>query len=376
MNAPKKELSVLMLSPPSNVKGGVTTFAETVISNLQNCKVTKLANGSNEEGKESKFSSFLRILSTPIKLVREMRAHRYEIIHINPSLSYKSVVRDCLLLFAARLAGFRNVLFYIHGWDQPLADKIAGTLGVRQFFVWLMNGTARIMVLSPDFREFLVMIGVKPEKVITTRTMFDGSILAKTDEPAEPSARARRNILFMSRFIKDKGVYELVRAYARIAVEFGDVDLIMAGDGEECASLKEEVMREGLQSRVTFTGYVKGAEKARLLKECYIYTLPTYMKGEGMPIALLEAMAAGKPIICGNEGGIKYIISDPENGIIIKGITVDSVEAALRKMLNDPDYCRECGKHNESYAWGTFEARQVVINEIQSQYKAIAQENA
>lgn len=365
-----------MLSPPSNVKGGVTTFAETVISNLQNCKVTKLANGSVDAETESKLSSFLRILTTPIKLVREMRAHRYEIIHINPSLTYKSVVRDCLLLFAGRMAGFKNILFYIHGWDQPLADKIERTPGVRQLFVWLMNGTSRIMVLSPDFKDALLKMGVKPEKVVTTRTMFDGSILAKTDVNADEAPRARRTILFMSRFIKDKGVYELVRAFARIAGEFSDVDLIMAGDGEETPGLKEEVMRAGLQSRVKFTGYVKGAEKAKLLKECYIYALPTYMKGEGMPIALLEAMAAGKPIICGNEGAIKYIISDPENGIIIKGITTDSVEAALRKMLKDTQYCKECGKRNESYAWGTFEAKQVVVNEIQSQYNAIALENA
>lgn len=375
MSVPQKPLSVLMLLPPSTVKGGVTTFAETVISNLQNCKVTKLENGSTETEKESFVASFLRILITPIKLVSEIRSNHYELIHINPSLTYKSVVRDCLLLLAARLAGYRKVLFYIHGWEQPVANKISSTPGIKQLFVWLMNGTSRIMVLSPDFKDTLVNMGVKPEKIITTRTMFDGSIL-KASDVAETPARARRTILFMSRFVKDKGVHELLQAFARIAMEFGDVDLIMAGDGEEAPALKEAVMKEGLQSRVKFTGYVKGAEKAKLLKECYLYALPTYMKGEGMPIALLEAMAAGKPIICGSEGGIKYIISDPENGIIINGITVDSVEAALRKMLTDTDYCRECGKRNEHYAWGTFEAKQVVVNEIQSQYNAIAREPA
>lgn len=177
----------------------------------------------------------------------------------------------------------------------------------------------------------------------------------------------------MSRFVVGKGVYQLLDAFASIAKDFPDLDLIMAGDGAEAASLKRKTAEYGLGERVIFTGYVGGEEKARLLNACDIYALPSKGTGEGMPIALLEAMAVGKPLLASDSGGVKYIISEPENGILLYDVTAESIEAGLRKMLADPKFCEECGKRNEAYAWKNFEAKQVT-NEIGQVYQAIARQ--
>lgn len=372
MGESQKKLSVLMLSPDPRVLGGVTTFAATVQQYLAGYEFTPLSNGSLEHNPESAFATLKRLLVTPLRLFRMVRAKHYDVVHINPSLTFKSTVRDCLLLLALRLAGYRRILFYIHGWDSNVAERLQREWLIRRPFAWLLNGTARITVLSPDFKDSLVRMGVKADKITLTKTMFDGKSIVKMDIP--PSAcGGRRNILFMSRFVVGKGVYQLLDAFASIAKDFPDLDLIMAGDGAEAASLKRKTAEYGLGERVIFTGYVGGEEKARLLNACDIYALPSKGTGEGMPIALLEAMAVGKPLLASDSGGVKYIISEPENGILLYDVTAESIEAGLRKMLADPKFCEECGKRNEAYAWKNFEAKQVT-NEIGQVYQAIARQ--
>ena len=158
---------------------------------------------------------------------------------------------------------------------------------------------------------------------------------------------------------------------ARIAGEFPDVDLVMAGDGPENEGLKSRVAALGLQGRVAFPGYAQGAEKARLLHACTIFALPTW-EGEGMPIALLEAMGAGKPLLTAKAGAIQYIVSDPENGVILDEVSEGSVEAGLRRLLSDHNYCNETGCRNKTYAWERFEAEKVTAD-IEALYHEIAQ---
>ena len=91
-------------------------------------------------------------------------------------------------------------------------------------------------------------------------------------------------------------------------------------------------------SAFQFPGYVGGMEKAKLLHGSTVFALPTYSADEGMPIALLEAMGAGKPLLTAKAGAIQHIVSDPENGVILEEVSADTIEKGLRRLLSDPDY--------------------------------------
>jgi glycosyltransferase involved in cell wall biosynthesis len=233
---------------------------------------------------------------------------------------------------------------------------------------WLLNGTAHVMVLSPEFQKTLEDMGVRSGLMTTTRTMFDsdGYHLAAECLP-DP---ARPFVLFMSRFERDKGVYELMEAFARIAADYPALTLVMAGDGKEMTALKARAADLACRERIGFPGYVNGLEKWKLLRTCAIFALPTSW-GEGMPVSLLEAMSAGKPLLTTKAGGIKYIIADPDNGVVLDAVTVDAVEAALRFLLDNPYYCHGIGQRNAEYAWRCFEASHVT-GEIEAVYRAIA----
>lgn len=358
---------MLVVSPDPRVTGGVTVFVEMMKARLTGCKVKSFWVGSLEDGREGRLAAAVRVLVTPFALARLVRREDFDVVHVNPSLTYKSAVRDGLLLLALRLVGYRRVLVYIHGWQNRVADRLRRTPCLRQLTAWLLNGTAHVMVLAPQFKETLVGLGVDAGRITFTRTMFDGEVLRLAGEEPPPG---RRSVLFMSRFVHQKGIFELVEAFARVADEFPAVDLVMAGDGPEMARLRERVAALGLADRVLFPGYVVGVEKARLLRACSIYTLPTYL-GEGMPIALLEAMAVGKPLLTAKAGAIPHIVFDPDNGVVLDAVTVDAVEAGLRRLLGDPAYCVAAGRRNTAYAWERFEAKQVTAD-IKALYREIA----
>lgn len=367
-SSPRARLLVLILSPHPSVHGGVTAFIETMKPHLVQCDIIPFYVGSAQDDKEGAFSKLCRLICAPFAIVSLVRKEKPDVVHINPSLEPKSVLRDGLILLALRLAGFRRTLVYMHGWRVPVEKRIRSTPGICQLTRWLLNGAGHIMVLAPEFKQGLEAMGVKGEHITFTRTMFDGApIKAVQNITATP---ARRSILFMSRFERAKGVYELLEAFARIAPRHADVDLIYAGDGAEMQGLRQKVAELKLEPRVIFTGYIHGKEKAALLCSCTVYTLPTYFS-EGMPVALLEAMGAGKVLLTSMAGGIRHIVSDPDNGVVLERVTTDTVEAGLIRLLTDEAYCKQTGEHNRVRAWEHFEAAQVTA-EIEAMYNRIA----
>jgi len=360
-------LSVLLISPDPEVYGGVSGFIELLKARMS-CKAASFFVGRIHTKKENTFIIMKRLLGAPFTLAKQVRSQHFDVVHINPSFNCKSLVRDGLLLFALRMIGFRRVLVYFHSWHPALEARISTIPGFRQLLGWVLNGTGYIMVLAPAFKQYLESAGVQADRILITRTMFDGDSIQSGNEDAQHPRR--RSILFMSRFVREKGIYELLHAFARIATEFPDVDLIMAGDGRESAPLQEQAEALNLRNRITFPGYVGGEAKFALLRNCTIFALPTYFP-EGMPVALLEAMGAGKPLLTAQAGGIQHIISTPDNGIILDNVNSETVETGLRTLLDDPEYCRKTGQHNAVYAWQHFEAKAVTA-EIEQLYRKIA----
>jgi glycosyltransferase involved in cell wall biosynthesis len=376
-NEPARSMNILALSTDPRVLGGITTFMNMVIANLNASRVTLMPVGSlhdqsgdARQSRESILALLKRIIFTPLDVARRVKSQHYDVVHLNPPFKTSTLVREGLILLALRANGYRRTLVYFHGWRVHVARVIRYTPGLKQFVAWVLNGTGHIMVLAPEFKNDLVAIGVDENKITVTRTMFDGVALKDITDESAPAHQRRRTVLYMSRFVREKGIYELLEAFARLRDEFADVDLVMAGDGDETPLLKAKAEVLGLNNRASFPGYVVGEAKWRLLRDCTLFALPTYFP-EGMPVALLEAMGAGKPLLTADAGGIHHVIAEPDNGIVLPSVSVDAVERALRELLSDPTRLKETGQRNRDYAWRTFEARSVTA-EIETIYRNVA----
>ena len=362
-------LSVLVVSPDPSVPGGVSVFIECMKRHLTASHVESFYIGSKGVGKESALSVMQRLFKAPRELTALVKDKKFDVVHINPSFDAKSLIRDSMLLLALRLAGYRRVLFYFHGWDFAVQGRIQRSFVKRALTRWVLNRAALITVLGDSFRDGLVAMGVSPQRLVVTQTMFEGEGLKAVQ--GEPPSYERPFILFMSRFDREKGGRELVRAFASLARDYPDIDLVMAGKGAEDASLRVQAQTLGMQFRIRFPGYVEDAAKWKLLRDCAIFALPTYYRSEGMPVAVLEAMGAGKPLLVGSAGALRSIVADSENGVVVEKVTPQTVEAGLRRLLSDANFAAAAGKRNAEQAWKKFEAHAVTA-EIEKLYARVA----
>lgn len=124
-----------------------------------------------------------------------------------------------------------------------------------------------------------------------------------------------------------------------------DTHLMLAGrdnDQEYANRLREQVATLKLEERVHFLGMVENVPE--LMRDLDVLTLPTIRKGEGCPVALLEAMACGKACVATNIPGARDIIEDGVSGLLVEPENADALAGAIRRLINDNELRKEMGK--------------------------------
>lgn len=153
-----------------------------------------------------------------------------------------------------------------------------------------------------------------------------------------PASAASKTVLFVGHPWYLKGVDLLVRAFAEVSPKYPEYTLSIVG------YLPEKERHRGLyegNSRVRFLGPVMPDEVIRLMGECYVFVLPS--RSEGMPRVLIEAMAAGKPIIASKVGGVPYYIRHREIGLLFESEDVDALAKLMDEVLGNETYARSLG---------------------------------
>jgi glycosyltransferase involved in cell wall biosynthesis len=132
----------------------------------------------------------------------------------------------------------------------------------------------------------------------------------------------------------------LLDAWAELHTRFPSSQLLFVGDGEKRPLLEAKTRQGGLQGSVVFTGQVRDVDD--YLKSADIFVLPS--ASEGMPLALLEAMAAGLPVIVSRVGGIIDIIRNEDNGLVFEPGDTKGLVRCLSMLMESPERRRELGR--------------------------------
>lgn len=349
--------------------GGVVSFIEALRHHFSPTWLSEQYQIGLRFGTGSSFASLLVPLRDALGLLGAVNRSRPDVVHLNPSLNLASVLRDGLFMLVLQVLGKRSVFVFWHGWEDGLARRICGNWFLRHLFRGVFGRAGHSVVLASRFRDELLAMGFPPGRVSVESTMFDGSLFKGVVRQAHDGIA----LLFLSRMEPTKGAFELVEAFARVKSEHPTARLILAGDGPARKALETRVMELGV-SDVSFPGYLRGADKAQALLDADIFAFPTYY-GEGCPVSLLEAMAAGLPCITNSVGGIPDIFQDGANGVLLDGVSVDTVTNALERLLGDPEQLARIAEHNRKEAWAKYEAS-VVTQRIESLYKKVAELDA
>jgi glycosyltransferase involved in cell wall biosynthesis len=155
----------------------------------------------------------------------------------------------------------------------------------------------------------------------------------------DPNRSFGKRLLFVGRLDAVKGVPLLLDAVAELKAAHPDIALTVVGDGPIRADL--EAQARALDMPAEFVGYKSQDEVAQLLDTHDMLILPSF--AEGVPVVLMEAMAARIPVIASRVGGVQELVEDGKSGFVLAPGDEKSLISALDKLLSDPDLCARMG---------------------------------
>ncbi len=363
-------LKVIIIRDRESAGGGIFNYYEAIAPHLRS-DVRFLSIGRPHSfygGAKGRLLGFT-LLRLPIEwfgLVALILSFRPDIVHVNPSLDpeneCRSLKRDAVSIGIARLFRVKAVSFW-RGWNNECCGLAEMPGGNRGWMCMMYQRCSAQIVLASRFGDDLVRWGFKMPVHVETTVVSD-RVLDHKGIPRESAVPFR--ILFLSRVEEAKGVFEMMEAFVLLQDRHpGGFELVVAGDGPGLKDLRMLVSERRIEG-VVFTGYVEGDIKNRCFADADAFCFLSYT--EGMPNAVLEAMAMGLPLVSSDAGGLKDILTEGLTGYLVQQdrtkaakerFPIDEVAERLERLArSDVDRVR-MGKHNAADARERFAAKKV-----------------
>lgn len=351
---------VLITVPCLHNPGGVANFYRVLRpvldSGKEYCEIGKRLH------EKTLIDVLFRYVGDLLRLNRKLRDGKFELVHINPSLGIKSVVRDGCTVILARLHHV-PVLVFFRGWEEDLANRIEGNAVYRSLFRRIYGLAAGFIVLANEFgirlTKWRITSPIFQLSTVVADEIFQRQVSMNEDYESEI------NVLYLSRIEKEKGIYEAIDAIDYLRSRNISVVLNVAGDGGELNAVRQYVAANDI-SGINFLGYVTGPEKDRAFMDAGMYFFPTYY--EGMPNSVLEAMAYGLPVITRPVGGLKDFFEDGRMGFMTESLDHVELAGLVMRLIDDHEVRKRMGEYNAAYARENFSATKVAgkLNDIYS----------
>lgn len=255
------------------------------------------------------------------------------------------------LLFAL-LAALRGVPYIMHLHGSEFRQFHDGGGRIRRAAIrWLFDHAALICTLSREWQAWVQGVTANPRVEI----VYNAVAAPAAGAPAPTSVPGR--LLFLGRMGQRKGTFDLLDAFASVVVRHPQATLHLGGDGD-ASPVRQRIATLGLQQHVRLLGWVRGDDKARELAQASVYVLPSY--NEGLPMSVLEAMAAGLPIVSTPVGGIPDAVADGEQGYLVPPGDVPALAERLCRLLGDDALRQRMGQAAQARVRAQFSAEQAV----------------
>ena len=272
--------------------------------------------------------------------------HPRAVLHVH-SASRASFWRKSVFM-ALALAARWPVIFHLHGGGfATFYDAECGPLR-RAIVRFFLARASCIVVVSERWCAWM------------HRTTRNPNVVTIANPVALPPASAAREtalVAFTGRCSAAKGVPELLDAAAILGKRFPALRLELAGDGP-LEQVRERAESLGIAGRVTLHGWVGPRQRDDMLARATVFVLPSH--AEALPVSLLEAMAAGCPVIASAVGGIPDVISEGFNGLLVPPGDPQALARAIGSLLADPALAFAMGRAARATIASRFTAERAV----------------
>lgn len=260
------------------------------------------------------------------ELVRLLRRERPDILHANSSKA------GVLGRVAAVIAGVPVRIFTVHGWAFSAHSGFASRLYRWADRLVRPLTTATICVADSELASGVGAGTCDPARTEVIRNAVDvfGARRATLDG-------GRPRIVAVGRLQRPKDFGTLLRAAQHLPA--GSCELAIVGDGPERPALEQELRDLALSDRVRLYG--ERSDVRDLLAHSDVFVLSS--RSEGMPVSVLEAMAAGLPVVASRVGGVPELVVDGLTGILVTPGDQQELGEALRRLVEDSELRRRLG---------------------------------
>ena len=265
-----------------------------------------------------------------VALVRLMREFKPDIVHTHLAKA------GTLGRLAARIAGVPVVIHTYHG---TVFRGYFGSLRSRLFLEIerrVARATTRLIAITAGQRRELIALGIGSEAKVLEIPL--GLELGPFVEALPSRAEARRLldltsdgpvVAIIARLVPIKDVGLFLQAFARLSATATG---LVVGDGEERAALEAQAAELGVASRCRFLGWRSDVRSIYAAADVVVLT----SRNEGSPVSIIEAMAAGRAVVCTDVGGVSDVVASAVSGILVPYGDPAALAAAIDRLLADP----------------------------------------
>jgi glycosyltransferase involved in cell wall biosynthesis len=289
--------------------------------------------------------SFLSDIRAVLQLAALIRRERPAILHTHTAKA------GAVGRIAALLSGSARPPVIVHTFHGHVLRGYFGTLKTFAFRVLerlLARPTTALIAVSPEVRDDLVELGVAPsEKFAIVRLGIELSDRVEANDSRGSDLRQVLGIPptslvvgWVGRMTAVKRTNDVIRALRRLVDRGIDARLLLVGDGPDRAALERFASELGVIRRCLFVGYQH--DVARFYAAIDVFLLPS--ANEGTPVSVIEALAAGRPAVATNVGGVPDVIRDGVDGFLVQIGDVETLADRLAELAGDSERRRSMGE--------------------------------
>jgi glycosyltransferase involved in cell wall biosynthesis len=244
-----------------------------------------------------------------------------------------------------------SAVLHVHGVFGRRGKLVnsAQTLFLKAFGQSIFKAVEAVICLNNGDALEIQRFGCPSEKIHLIANGVD-------EEQFKPNpSETGLSLLWYGRFVEEKGLDTLIEAAPKILQQAPELRITLAGDGPTQKRIQRKVKSLNL-SCFDFPGIIKHNQLPKLLDESMLFVLPSLQ--EGMPFSLLEAMVSGKPVVASDIDGVRDIITNDINGVLVPKSNPDALSNAIIDLLNNPEKRRRLGEEarrtiESKYTWKT-----------------------
>jgi glycosyltransferase involved in cell wall biosynthesis len=347
-NMQKLKHKILFIDPCPPPYGGMAINAQNLRQSvlkdryeIYNLDITGLRTRKNASILQSIFYQ----LDLVFKLITISAVKNPDIVHIRMASFFYFYRRSIDIIFCKLLG--KKVIFHLAGAEFKTFFKNSSVFA-KCYIKWILQLSDGVIALSQGWKDFLAgLVQHNKIQVISNGVPIADFQLFKNKKSEFQFDDEHLLILFAGSIGERKGVFDILQAIPAVLKERSNSTFVFCGPGdsnEELELFRNTIKDKKIDQYVKYIGVISGQEKVDWFISSDVFILPSY--AENLPLAMLEAMAAGLPVIVSDVGAIPEVVVNGENGYILKPGDIKGIAQAILRLAEDKSIRVEMGRRN------------------------------